>query len=306
MRKRLLNVAARVAAFLGLAIARVLPLSVLRRIADVVGGIAYLLLGERRRMMLEHLAIAFGDDLSPRERRRIAIASLRNLARTSLEFLKLPALSPECIRQLVPLVGMDTLREQLAGNRGAIVITAHSGNWEYLAARLAAEGLPVNVLAREHDDAATAALINRIRRTAGVNVISKWDLRAALRCLRRGEILGILPDQNVAEGGILADFLGRPATTFTTPANFALRTNLPLIPAFGLRLPDGSLRAVVEEPLPLAQTGDREADILTNTRIMNDALSAAIRQHPEQWLWIHRRWKAAPSSPGPTSPEGIP
>ncbi|MFQ6098844.1 MAG: lysophospholipid acyltransferase family protein, partial [Armatimonadota bacterium] len=239
MRKRLLNLAARVVAFGGLAMTRVLPLGFLRRLGDALGSVAYFCLGSRRRMMLEHLTIAFGDDLSRRERRRLAIASLRNLGRTCFEFLKLAALSPERVKDLMPIVGVDRIAECMQRGQGAIIVTTHSGNWEYLAARLAAEGVPLCVLAREHDDAPTAGLINGIRERAGVRVVSKWDLRAALRWLKQGNVLGILPDQNVAEGGVLADFLGRPATTFTTPANFALRTGAAVIPAYGLRLPDG-------------------------------------------------------------------
>jgi KDO2-lipid IV(A) lauroyltransferase len=112
-----------------------------------------------------------------------------------------------------------------------------------------------------------------------------------LRALRSGRILGILPDQHAAGGSIIVDFMGRPAATAVGPATLAARTGAPIIPAFCRRRPDGDFEAVIYPPLPLVNTGDREADVRANTILVNQALEREILAHPEQWLWLHRRWK---------------
>jgi Kdo2-lipid IVA lauroyltransferase/acyltransferase len=102
-----------------------------------------------------------------------------------------------------------------------------------------------------------------------------------------------LPDQHVAEGGIVAEFLGRPAMTATGPANLAARTGCAVLPAFCLVDSHGSMKAEILPPLQFAATGNRDADVATNTQLVNDAIGRQIRKHPDQWLWFHRRWKMA-------------
>ena len=295
VRKCLQRTCARVLAFVGLAVARVLTVRQIQWLGNVLGSAGYVLMIGRRRCMARNLDQAFGDSMSPRRKRDIAIASVRNLAKTCLEFLKLRWLSGEQVEELVQLEGAEHLAAALREKRGAILLTAHYGNWELTGARIARAGFPLTVIARDHDDAATAALVNRIRECHGVRVLRRGDVRGALRCLRRNEVLGILPDHNISQGGLLVDFFGRPAMTAPGPATYALRTGAAIVPMFSVREADGRLRAVFEPSLPLVRTGDRAHDALVNTQRITDVVQQAITRHPEQWMWIHRRWKSAPA-----------
>jgi KDO2-lipid IV(A) lauroyltransferase len=122
-------------------------------------------------------------------------------------------------------------------------------------------------------------------------VLSQEDLRGMLRALQANRVLGILPDQHAAFGGIIVDFLGRPAATAVGPAVLAFRTGCAVVPGFCYRRPDGTYLARFFPPLELVRTGDREHDVRENTILFNEVIGEQIREHPEQWLWLHRRWK---------------
>lgn len=272
---------------LGSRLAQRLSLRTLRRIAEMGARVVIALTSKRQRLADANIAAAF-PELSQAERDRIRLASVRNICLTMLEMLKLPAITPSELRQLIPLEA-DIMRENLQ-ERGVIILTAHYGNWEWLGARLAQEA-PVTVIARDAAHDVTASLINNARESHGVTVIGRDDLRRMLSVLNHKEILGILPDQHALQGGVLLDFLGRPAWTFTGPALFAARTGAIVLPVFCVRQPDDSFVVEMMPPLDLVDSGDREADLLENTRTINEVISEAIRRHPEQWLWLHNRWK---------------
>lgn len=243
---------------------------------------------KRQRMADGNLAATF-PDLTHRERDAIRRASVRNICRTMLELFRLPRMSAAQIAAHVKLDAGPMMRETLK-ERGILLITAHYGNWEWLGARLAQE-VPITVIARDAGHDLTASIINEARSSHGMKVIGREDLRRMISVLRSKEMLGILPDQHALNGGALRDFLGRPAWSFTGPALLATRTGALVLPAFPVRQPDGTFIVEVMPPLELADTGDREADILTNTQLILDAIGDAIRRHPEQWLWLHDRWK---------------
>jgi KDO2-lipid IV(A) lauroyltransferase len=281
-----------------LALTRYLTVRQIDRLGNVLGSLAYVLMIGRRRYMAENLDQAFGDGLSRGRKCEIATASMRNLAKTCLEFLKMHWLSGEQVDELLELDGEEHLAEALRQKQGVVLLTAHYGNWELTGARIARAGFPISVIARDHDDPATAAAVNGIRESHGVQVLQRGGVRDALRCLRRNEVVGILPDHNISQGGLLVDFFGRPATTAPGPATYALRTGAAIVPMFCVRQADGRLKAIFEPPMKLVRTGDRAQDVLVNTQRITKVVEEAIRRHPEQWMWIHRRWKSAPPLDG--------
>lgn len=287
------------AAFSGLV--WLLPLSALHRIAEGVAWLIRLLAPSRQRVAVDNMQRALGDRCSEKEYRAIAAQVTRNICRTMVELLKLPHLSSAQVKSLMPLEGGEYMRAGLDRGRGVIILTAHYGNWELMGARLVAEGFPVTVIARDAPDPFTASVINRSRRSRGMEVLDRESLRAMLQVLHSNGCLGILPDQHAAGGGIIIDFLGRPAATAVGVATLALRTGCAVVPVFSCRHPDGSLTARAFPALKLVNTGDREADVRANTILCNEVIGQQIREHPEQWLWLHRRWKvdgAAPGAPG--------
>lgn len=280
----------RLAAFGSWAARRLSPRT-LGRFGDGFAALVMVATRKRQRMADHNLAATF-PELTRRERDAIRRASVRNICRTMLELFRLPSMSAEQVAAHVKLDAGPMMRETLK-ERGILLITAHYGNWEWLGARLAQE-VPITVIARDAAHDLTASIINDARASHGMKVIGREDLRRMISVLRSKEMLGILPDQHALNGGVLRDFLGRPAWSFTGPALLAARTGALVLPAFPVRQPDGTFEVEVRPPLPLADTGDRDADLLTNTQLILDAIGDAIRRHPEQWLWLHDRWKMKP------------
>jgi KDO2-lipid IV(A) lauroyltransferase len=270
------------------------PAPVATLLGTAVGSFCYATMRRYRRVARANLQRAFGATRSPDEIERLARRSVQHLGRTLVEFLQVPHWGPAEIERQIDLIGMEHLDAALAQGRGVIGVTAHYGNWEFLGVRLAHAGYPLNVIVRDADDPTINALFGRIRRGCGFRAISRrGGLRPSLACLRRGEILAILLDQNAAEGEAFVDFFGSPAATATGPAVLAQRTGAVLLPAFDRRLPDG--RHVTELLPPVGWEGlDDDCAIRGMTARLTRVIEQQIRADPEQWLWIHDRWKRQP------------
>lgn len=277
-------------------LARVLPLSWLRGIATCIGYLIYLFIPSRQRLARNNIRQAFGERFTPAQRRRIALQATINICKTMIELFKMRYMSSAEIKSLVSPEGVEHIRAAFQQGRGVIVITAHFGNWEIGGARFAADGFPVVVLARDANEGVTANLINQARTCHDITILGRDDLRAMLRVLRSNKGIGILPDQHAAEGGIIADFLGRPASTAPGPAVLALRTDCPVIPFFTRRKPDGTFHSQVLPPIEISKTGDRQQDIKALTEKINQVIGQQISTYPEQWLWLHNRWKVNPDT----------
>jgi KDO2-lipid IV(A) lauroyltransferase len=172
-----------------------------------------------------------------------------------------------------------------------MVVTAHFGNWELLGAVVSLLGYELAVLARDAQDPATASLVNAARNKLGMTVLGRDDLNEMTSWLRQGKVLGVLPDQRQARGGRILDFMGRPATTALGPAILALRTGAAVVPAFARRMPDGRFHVVFYRPLDPPSGPERSRLIEVYAQKINQAIGDEIARHPEQWLWLHDRWK---------------
>ena len=276
-------------------LARVLPLRSLQAVGNAMGSLLFRLLKPRREIALANLERVFGDRYDRRERERIINFSVRNMAKTMLELLKAGWLSDEQLREFVQIRGEEHLRHAVEQGRGVVDITGHFGNWELLAATIGRLGYDLAVIARDANDQNTANIINRAREAAVAEVLPRESVQEMLRVLREGSILGILPDQHTERGGIWLPFMGHLACTAPGPATLAQRTGSPIVPAFARRTEDDRLDLYFLPPIEVPDTGDRQQDIRTATRLINDALSAEIMAHPEQWIWMHRRWRQPPA-----------
>jgi KDO2-lipid IV(A) lauroyltransferase len=276
-------------------LARLLPLSCLHDIGDAFGSLLFCLLGTRREIAMANLEEIFGDRYDARERSEIIHFAVRSMAKTMLELLKVPWMSEAEMAQFAPVRGAEHLREAAERGNGAIVITGHFGNWEVLAATIARLGYDLSVIARDANDPDTANMINRSREMAGETVLPRESVRQMLRVLRDGEILGILPDQHTERGGIWLPFMGRLASTATGPATLAQRTGSAIVPGFARRTEDDGLDVYFLPPIDIPDTGNREADIRRGTEMVNEVLGEQISRYPEQWMWMHRRWREPPA-----------
>lgn len=278
-----------------------LPLGGALALGRGLGRVAFHLLGRERRRGLEHLALAL-PALSPGERRRILLESFRNLGACAAEVTQLRRLDPwlEAYVEL-PAEAQAVLAESVAAGTGAVMVTAHLGAWELLARRVARAFPGVAVVAREmHSPAHTAAM--DALRTSG-NVRTLWRgrpgaTREMLRVFRENRMLGLLIDQDTKVQHVFVPFFGRLAATPRAAGDLAVRMGTPLVAAFIARRPDGGHR-IEARRIEIAATGDREVDGLALTAAATRAIEEAIRARPEEWVWMHRRWKTRPPAAEP-------
>jgi len=282
-------------------LARVLPLWVARALGRGVGYLAYGLLGAQRRLTLHHLGYAFGSSLAPAQRRQVAHGVFLNLGQTAMEWLVLPRLSTDYLRRLITSEGTDHLRDALSKGRGAIVITAHLGNWELIAPYLRSLGFEGGVLARRLRYPEYESFLTRLRGARGVVTLARGSPKEVAQSLRANQVVGMLPDQDVDSlDGIFVEFFGHPAYTPVGPAALSVMTGAPLVPCFIIR--EGArFRLVIEPPVPAAEVADRTQALTALTRAWSAVVESYIRRYPDQWVWMHRRWKTRP--PAPVSPQ---
>jgi Kdo2-lipid IVA lauroyltransferase/acyltransferase len=263
-----------------------------RWVEAVFSGLGLLLyaLGVRRRVVLDNLRLAFPEKAEA-ERRAIARATYRNLALLVPAFLRVPYLTPSELDQLFEYEGWDRYEEARAAGRGVIACTAHFGHFDLLAAAHNRRGVAITTITRRMG----VRLWKGTRARAGVEEILVHrgeTLPAAVRALKAGRVLGYVIDQSEAgRNAVYPRFFGIPVATAVTPAVLARRTGAAVVFAISVPLPEGRHRVVIEGPLVLPDSGDREADALAFMQDLNDRLERWVRLHPEHWYWLHRRWK---------------
>ena len=257
------------------------------------GDLAYLCLARRRRVTLDNLDLAFGDEKSDADRRAIARATFRNLGEHLIDFSRMRWLTPDTYPSVVTVEGLERVEQLLARQDGLLMFSAHFGSWELgsaVALRLAPR---LHVIARPLDNPALHRLVDAYRRYSGCSFIPKSQaLSASLKALRRGEIVALLMDQSsLRREGIPVPFFGAEAYTSIGPALMALRAGCPVIGVFLVRQGLGKHRLVFSEEIPIQRSGDLRQDIADNTWRFNQLIESYVRAYPDHWFWLHRRWK---------------
>ncbi len=268
-----------------------------QRVGGALGALCWWLLARDRKRSLAHLEIAF-PEWSAAERKRIARASFRHLGTTLGECLHLLRRDSKALTSRVVFEGWEHIESARAAGQPIVILTGHCGNWELLAGALATGGLPLAAVARSLDEPGLQRLLAALRERFGTETIERGrdgSARQILAALRRGTALGLLIDQDTDVDGVWVPFFGRLAYTPVGAAKIALKQNAAVLPTFIERLADGNHRAVVQPPLDLPQ------DLEPATAAMTLAIEAQVRRRPEQWVWMHRRWKRRPPSPNPST-----
>jgi KDO2-lipid IV(A) lauroyltransferase len=278
----------------GVGLLRLWPRVLVPVLAALLGRLAAAVAVRERRRADAQLAAAM-PELSGAARRRIVRSMFVHLARSALEMLHLPAiLADPDAAPLTPEV-RRVWDEALAEGRGVVAVTGHIGNWELVAQVLARAGYPVSTIAKPLYDPRLTRWIDAERSAFGLHVIwrgSAGGARDMLRVFRQGGILALLIDQDTRVEGAFVPFFGRPTHTPTAPATLARRFGAPVIVGWGHRR-DGQHRLHFER-LEYPVTDDEAADALALTARLSARLEAAIREVPEQWVWLHARWKQQP------------
>src|SRR5579859_3604950 len=237
------------------------------------------------------------------ERRAQTLGGMtRSLGWMAAEFARMPGYTRENIEAVIVLDGHENFLEGQRRGKGVLFLTAHMGAWELSSYAHALYGYPLHYMARPLDNARLDALVNRYRGLSGNKPIFKNEsARAMLKTLREAGTVGILADQNtLPEEGAFVDFFGKSACTTTGIARVALHTGAAVVPGYAVW--DESLkkyRLRFEPPLELVRTGDAERDILENTQRFAKLTEEIIRKYPEQWVWVHARWKTRPKGESP-------
>ena len=250
----------------------------------------------RQRLITIHNLKSAFPGKNTAEIKAIAKGVYRTLGIVTADFFDIPSLTKENIGDFVEVEGLENLKKALEKNRGIILFGAHFGNWELSVIAISLLLKPLIVIYRPLDSGILDDLVMTVRSSTGNAPIPKdRAMRQMLRSIKKNEILGILLDQNVAwQEGVFVDFFGRPACTNNGLALLALHTNAPVIPGYVLRLENGKYRLVVKEEMQIVHTGNEDEDILINTQNFTRVIEDIIRQQPDQWLWIHQRWKTKP------------
>jgi Kdo2-lipid IVA lauroyltransferase/acyltransferase len=277
------------------------PAFVARALGIMLGRMVYLLHGRLRRVGMRNLQLAF-PQMPAAERRRILRGVFTSLGRELGDFCHFPHYRRENISQLAIYDGFENFERAQARGKGVLFLTAHFGGWEISSFMHALHGHPLHILVRPLDNPYLDRLVAGYRSLSGNRTIPKQDFaRSMLAALRGRETVGILMDQNmVPEQGVFVDFFGIPACTSTLMARMALRTDAVVVPGFCLW--DPALRRYrmrFDPALETIRTGNEQADIVANTAAYTKVIEDYARRYPEQWLWVHRRWKTRPPGEAP-------
>jgi KDO2-lipid IV(A) lauroyltransferase len=273
-----------------------LPRTLAFRFGGWVGIAMFWLMPRRRAIGFRNLDIAFGDELSVAEKTRILRLTFKNLGKSLAEVLHFPDMDREYILKKVAIIGQEHYLTAKKQEKGVIYLTAHIGNWEMAAHAQSAAGYPSHLVVRPLDNPYLDRLVTKRREMFGNTVLARRNgLRDILAALRKKEAVGILMDQNTLQSrGIFVDFFGKPACTIPVIALLALRYHVPVLPAFLVRTGFDTHTLYFHGEVEIIRTGDTQNDIKANTARFNAIIEEFIRKYPDQWFWIHNRWKSQP------------
>lgn len=274
-----------------------LPIRVGLLIGRYIGRVTFYILKRERNIALENLDIAYGNSISMAEKRDILIRLFENLGKNSVEIVSLSKFDKKNIDRYIECKRIDILKRFADKNKGGIVLSCHLGNWELLAHYFAIKGFNVNIIARKIRLDFFEKFLYNIRKANRINVIYRDEsAKEVMAVLKRNEFVGIMPDQDIdSVSGVFVDFFERSAYTPIGPAVLSFLTGAPIIPCFIVRMDSGKHEVIVEEPISLSDTRDKDKDILENTSRYTKVIENYIRRFPSQWVWFHERWKTRPS-----------
>lgn len=265
-----------------------------------LGRVGYHLAGSPRKRALKHLTMVYGAEKSPAEIRRLARRVFVHFASAAADVLRLPVIIDQGINRLVTASGMEHLDRAFATGNGVLMITCHFGNWEILGAWLAHNGYRMSGVGTSLFDPRLDSILVETRNNAGyTNIARGKGTREIIRTLKKGEAVGMLIDQDTKAEGVFVNFFGRPAHTPSGPAVLARRLGLPIVPIFAYLKDDFTYQVECGPPIELVKSDDEAADIVANIQKCSDTYEAMIRRFPEQWVWMHKRWKSRPEQHQP-------
>jgi KDO2-lipid IV(A) lauroyltransferase len=279
-------------------IIKVIPERWIYTFAKNMAALGFIIASKQRKIALESLAIAFGRDKTKCEIEQIAKDCFIFMAEAGLELMFLLD-KPKLIKRRVEIIGKENLDRALSKGRGAILVSAHFGNFPLMLFRIRSEGYETSGIMRPMRDSRVEKLFQKKRTKLGIKTIYNQPRRVCveitLKTLRNNELVFIPIDQNFGTGGVFVDFFGKKAATAAGPVVLALRTKADIIPSFIVRQKDDTHKIIFEKPLILEEGKSYQETIVLNIQRLTNIIESYIRRYPAQWGWIHRRWKSRPS-----------
>lgn len=250
---------------------------------------------KRKQLAKDNIMRCLGVDEAEAE--RIAKASWVQFGPMLMEVLRYPKLIENgTMQQYVTIDGLDYLKEAIAAGQGGVIATSHSDSWEIMGAALAQYGVPLVGVAMKQKNNAANKFILEYRELSGMHITYKSDVREMFKLIKEGWLIGLIMDQDPSlRDGIIVDFFNRKTNSVTGPATLARFQNAPIFPGQIEHRPDGGHHITIYPPIYVEKTKDKKADIEKTVQELNNILEQHIRQHPEDWFWLHDRWKSVRS-----------
>ncbi|MDD5348189.1 MAG: lysophospholipid acyltransferase family protein [Candidatus Omnitrophica bacterium] len=297
IRRRFDALFARVVLEIGAAIVYSMPPQRLSRVARGLGNFLYAVLYRQRRTAYNGLERAFGGQKSPAERRRIVHECFVNMAKCGVELLSWVGHAPYA-RRSIRFQNLAVLDRALAKGKGVILVSGHFGNFPLILVRLALEGYKTSVIMRPIKEMRLIRMFDSARRRMDIETVLTIPriscVSGSIRSLRSNRVMLLPIDQNFGTGGVFVDFFGTKAATATGPVVLAQRTGAAIVPCFIVRQKDDTHTVIFEPEFSLRKGDNEHETIVRSVQALTDIIESYIRRYPEQWTWIHRRWKARP------------
>ncbi|MGQ9853424.1 MAG: lysophospholipid acyltransferase family protein [Candidatus Oleimicrobiaceae bacterium] len=275
-------------------IVRLLPWTTSLRLGDWVGTFTFKVLKVRRWVTLQNLRRAFPEQ-SPEELHPIAHRAYQNFVKMTIEYIRFPDLTPQKVLELVHFRDPSLLEWVRRNGKGAVLVGGHFGNWELMGAAIRLLGHPEAFLVGEQHNKRIDELMNRYRQRMGIKIIHMGAaVRGAIKALREGKILALLSDQDAGKNGTFVTYFGHPASTPKGPAVFSLKTGAPILFGSAVRYNHTHHRVYLDLATPGEEGELSEDNIQRLTQTYTSLLEKYVRQYPDHWFWMHRRWKTLP------------
>jgi KDO2-lipid IV(A) lauroyltransferase len=272
-----------------------LPRPLARAVGISIAWLVYLLHRKLRRVGMRNLELAFFEKTRA-ERKKILRGVFISLGRQAAEVCRFPKYTRENVSKTVVYEGFENFERAVARGKGVLFLTGHLGAWELSAFAHSLYGHPLNIVMRPLDNPYLDQLTRQYRTMHGNKAVDKDFARGLIAAMRAGKTVGVLMDTNmIASQGVFVDFFGIPACTASGMARVALKTDAAVVPGFTIWDPQlQKYRLRFDPAVKLVRSKDREADVVANTARFTKIIEEYVCRYPDQWLWVHRRWKTRP------------
>jgi Kdo2-lipid IVA lauroyltransferase/acyltransferase len=291
--KKLKHIIEYLAVILTLPFLSLIPYRLRIKIGEYLGLAVYYIYKKRKLIAFDNILKSF-PNMTHTGQKKLCRESFRHFGMSVMEFIQLKKFDDKFIKDYISIEGEEYIKEAFAQGKGIIGICPHLGNWEFVAAYIALRGNPLSVIMKRQSNSYINSLIEKLRLSFNMELIYKSKAAfPVIRALKKNRIVAFVADQDAGKNGLFVEFLGRQASTAQGPARFALSYNSPAMIFTGIRQKKGKLKIIISPILKFDYHSNKMSAIYNNTELWTKAIEGYIKKYPEQYFWVHRRWKTA-------------